>query len=48
MTNYPKNLPVIRIKDASLLRETASVPLNELWGNGQPLRSDEEYAEITD
>lgn len=41
-------LPIIRIKDAWLLREAASVPLNELWGNGEPLRSDEEYVAITE
>lgn len=40
------NLPSIRIKDAWLLRENASVHLNELWGDGEPLRSDEEYEEI--
>lgn len=41
------NLPIIRIKDAWLLRDNVSANLNELWGNGEPLRSDEEYALIT-
>lgn len=41
-------LPEIRIKNAWLLRDNASVHLNELWGNGEALRSDEEYAEIVD
>jgi hypothetical protein len=40
------NLPIIRIKDAWLLRESVSTSLNELWGEGKPLRSDEEYAQI--
>lgn len=40
-------LPVIRIKDAWLFRENISLPLNELWGNGEPLRTDDEYAAIT-
>ena len=39
--------PTIRIKDAWLLREAASVPLNELWGDGEPLKTDDEYAAIT-
>lgn len=30
--------PTIRIKDAWLLREAASVPLNELWGDGVTLK----------
>jgi len=38
--------PTIRIKDAWLLRQNASIYLNELWGNGEPLRSNEEYAQI--
>lgn len=41
-------LPEIRIKDGWLLRENASVPLNELWGDGTPLLSDEKYAEIAE
>jgi hypothetical protein len=41
-------LPEIRIKDAWLLRENASVHLNMLWGNGEPLRSDDEYRKIAD
>ena len=41
------SLPTIRIKDAWLLREAASVPLNELWGDGEPLKTDDEYAAIT-
>lgn len=40
------SIPLIRIKDAWLLRDNASVHLNELWGDGEPLRSDEEYEEI--
>lgn len=40
------SLPVVRIKDAWLLRENVSVPLNELWGKGEALRSDEEYLDI--
>ena len=32
--------PTIRIKDAWLLREAASVPLNELWGDGERLDRD--------
>lgn len=40
------NLPEIRIKDAWLLRQVVSVPLNELWGEGKPLRTDKEYAKI--
>jgi len=42
------SLPEIRIKDAWLLRAAASVPLNELWGDGGSLRTDEEYAAITE
>lgn len=42
-----RELPEIRIKDAWLFRESVSVPLNELWGDGEPLRSDNEYAAIT-
>lgn len=38
-------MPVIRIKDAWLLREMASVHLNELWGKGKPLPPDDYYAE---
>lgn len=41
-------LPEIRIKNAWLLRENASTYLNELWGDGEPLRSDEEYAAIVE
>ena len=41
-------LPTIRIKDAWLLRWNASIPLNELWGEGEPLRSDEEYTQIVE
>jgi hypothetical protein len=40
--------PEIRIKDAWLLRENASAYLNELLGEGLPLRSDEEYRKIVD
>ena len=35
------DLPDIRIRDAWLLRQNASVYLNELWGNGKPLADDE-------
>lgn len=41
------NMPEIRIKDAWLLRENASVHLNELWGDGEALYSDEYYADKT-
>ncbi|CAN5641792.1 hypothetical protein BH23PAT2_BH23PAT2_07320 [soil metagenome] len=40
-------LPIIRINDAWLLRDNASKHLNKLYGEGEPLRSDEEYEEIT-
>jgi hypothetical protein len=43
-----KELPEVRIKYAWLLREAASIPLNELWGDGRPIRSDEEYQKITE
>jgi hypothetical protein len=39
-------LPEIRINDAWLLRQQASVHLNELWNNGKPLESDEYYFNI--
>ena len=39
-------LPTIRIKDAWLLRKNASVYLNELWGNGESLLSNEKYLTI--
>lgn len=39
--------PQIRIKNAWLLRENTSAHLNELWGHGEPLRTDEEYERIT-
>ncbi len=45
MTN--NELPVIRIKDAWLLRNAASKPMNELWGKGEPLYSDEYYEQRT-
>jgi hypothetical protein len=45
--NKNNTLPVIRIKDAWLLRGAASVPLNELWGEGKPLMSDDYYAKRT-
>lgn len=41
-----KTFPEIRINDAWLLRQFASVHLNELWNNGKPLQSDEYYHEI--
>jgi hypothetical protein len=41
-------LPEIRIKYAWLLSQKTSVHLNELWGNGKALRSDEEYRVIVD
>jgi hypothetical protein len=40
--------PEIRIKNAWLLRNAASVPLNELWGDGTPLRSHDEYQAIVE
>lgn len=43
-----KSHPLIRIKDAWLLRANTSVHLNELWGEGKPLRDDDEYAEIAE
>lgn len=39
-------LPEIRIKDGWLLRDNASRHLNEFWGEGQPLRPDDEYLDI--
>lgn len=36
-------LPEIRIKNARLLRRAASEPLNQLYGDGTPLLSHEEY-----
>lgn len=36
---------MVRIKDAWLLRESASTHLNELWGKGKPLNSDDYYAD---
>lgn len=39
------NLPVVRIKNAWLLRENASAHLNELWGKGRPLNPDDYYIE---
>lgn len=41
-------LPAIRIKNAWLLRQNASEHLNELWGDGTPLRTHEEYEVITE
>jgi hypothetical protein len=41
-----RTLPEIRIIDAWLLRQNASEPLNQLWGDGQPLQTDDEYADI--
>jgi len=38
--------PRIRIKDAWLLRQNASEYLNSYLGDGNPLRSDDEYADI--
>lgn len=43
-----KAIPEIRIKYAWLLSDTASVVLNEKWGNGQPLQSYEYYVAIAD
>jgi len=40
------SLPEIRIKNAWLLRDHASEHLNELWGDGTPLRTHEEYETI--
>jgi len=42
------HIPQIRIKDAWLLKSAVSEALNELWGDGSPLRSDEEYAKIVE
>ena len=36
-----KDLPVVRIKDAWLLRENASQHLHELWGKDSPLADDD-------
>jgi len=47
MKNSKNELPIVRIKNAWLLRENASVLINELKGDGQPLRSDEYYSKIT-
>lgn len=38
-----RNYPEIRIRYAWLLKQAASEPMNELWGEGHPLLSDEEY-----
>ncbi|MEP7204908.1 MAG: hypothetical protein ABI716_01805 [Candidatus Saccharibacteria bacterium] len=43
-----KTIPEVRIKYAWLLSGTASVALNEKWGNGTPLRSYDEYVLIVD
>ncbi len=47
MSSTVKN-PEVRIKYGWLLVENASKPLNELWGEGEPLRSDDEYLQIVD
>lgn len=39
-------MPEIRIKNAWLLRDNASEHLNELWGDGTPLRTHDEYEDI--
>lgn len=39
-------LPEIRIKNARLLRSAASEPMNQLFGDGTPLASHEEYQEV--
>jgi hypothetical protein len=41
-----KEVPIIRIRNAWLLQFNASYYLNELWGEGKSLRSDEEYEKI--
>ncbi len=41
-------LPEIRIKDAWIFRQEVSESLNKLWGDGIPLRSDDEYAQIVE
>lgn len=40
------NIPLVRIKYAWLLSNTASVVMNEKWGDGTPLRSFKEYEKI--
>lgn len=40
--------PEIRIKNAFLLRESASEGLNELWGDGTPLDDHDHYQKIVD
>lgn len=40
------NYPEVRFQYAWLLADAASEPLNQLWGNGEPLRSPEFYLEI--
>mgnify|MGYP000046383494 CR=1 FL=1 len=48
MTSGKLRLPEIRIKYAWLLSNAASVPMNELYGKGEPLLDAEEYFKIAD
>lgn len=43
---YMIKIPEVRIKYAWLLANTASVVMNEKWGDGTPLRSFKEYEKI--
>ncbi|HMR73366.1 MAG TPA: hypothetical protein PKD68_05180, partial [Candidatus Saccharibacteria bacterium] len=40
------NIPQVRIKYAWLLANSASVVMNEKWGDGTPLRSFKEYEKV--
>jgi hypothetical protein len=42
------NLPEIRMRYGWLLANNASVPMNKLWGKGEPLESAEYYNAIVD
>lgn len=48
MTSGKLSLPEIRIKYAWLLSDAASVPINELRGDGKPLLAPKEYFKIAD
>lgn len=41
-----RKIPAVRIKYAWLLSDSASVVMNEKWGDGTPLRSFKEYEKI--
>lgn len=44
---YNRNMqPTIRIKDAWLLRQAASVPLHEMWGKNRKLANDKDMEKI--